>query len=281
MRRASAACTSAVSVADQLRKHADPHYARILAWFFKTGEGGYGQGDRFLGLRVPRVRDVARRCRTLPFDEVLKLLHSEFHEQRLAALVIWCLQFPRADAEERKRIYRAYLDNTRFINNWDLVDVSAEHIIGAYLDGRDRGILLRLAGSANLWERRIAMVSTFHPLRRGDVGPTLAIARRLLSDKHDLIHKAVGWLLREVGKRDRRRLDAFLDRHAAQMPRTMLRYAIERHSAEQRQAYLARVHHPARGNGRLIRASTARPRKPEAGRKRPARGITTGKAASN
>jgi 3-methyladenine DNA glycosylase AlkD len=207
---------------------ADPKDAAFLQRFFKTGPGEYAEGDRFLGIRVPVSRAVAREFRGLPLDDVLTLLRSPLHEERLVALVLMTHAYAKGDAATRERVYRAYLANTKHINNWDLVDISAPGIVGAHLHGRDTRPLDRLARSRSLWERRIAIVATQELIRRGDFAPTLRIAETLLDDDHDLIHKAVGWMLREVGKRDQATADAFLDRHCRVMPRTMLRYAIEK-----------------------------------------------------
>lgn len=221
-----------------LRRHASAEDAIFLQRFFKTGPGQYGEGDVFIGVRVPRTREVARAHRTLPLDDVLVLLASEIHEERLLALVILTLRYEKGSAEERQRIYRLYLANTKHINNWDLVDVSADKIVGAHLFERSRKPLYELVVSQSLWQRRIAIIATFHFIRRNDFADTLALSEKLLDDGHDLIHKAVGWMLREVGKRDEAVLDAFLDEHLARMPRTALRYAIERMPEEKRLGYL-------------------------------------------
>jgi 3-methyladenine DNA glycosylase AlkD len=225
-------------IRDQLSRLANPADAQFLQGFFKTGPGEYGEGDRFRGIRVPALRKVAAAFQALPRDQAEELLHSPYHEDRLVALCILARQFAKADAAGRTAIYDLYLNNTRFINNWDLVDASAEHIVGAYLWDKSRKPLARLTRSSSLWERRIAMLATFHFIRRGEFTDTLRIAEILLGDKEDLIHKAVGWLLREVGKRDQATEEAFLRTHCRQMPRTMLRYAIERFPEELRQRYL-------------------------------------------
>jgi 3-methyladenine DNA glycosylase AlkD len=208
----------------RLRKLANRERATHSLRFFKTAPGQYGHGDQFLGLTVPEMRTLVREFRELPLDDVQPLLASPWHEERLVALLILVAQYRRAPAA----VYRLYLANTDRINNWDLVDASAPHIVGAHLETRSRKPLFRLAKSTSLWERRIAIVATQHFIRHNDLDDTLAIARLLLNDEHDLIHKAAGWMLREAGKRDERALRAFLDEHAAAMPRTMLRYAIER-----------------------------------------------------
>lgn len=207
--------------------------------FFKTGPGQYGEGDRFLGLTVPEMRALARKYRDLVDEDALALLDSPWHEDRLVALILLVNAYGRADAARRRRIHRAYLANTRHINNWDLVDASAGQVVGAHLDHADIALLERLARSKDIWERRIAIVATFAFIKRNEFRPTLTIAAMLIGDSHDLIHKAVGWMLREVGKRDRGVLDRFLKKHYREMPRTMLRYAIERHPESVRRRYLA------------------------------------------
>jgi 3-methyladenine DNA glycosylase AlkD len=228
----------AAVVQRSLRAQADPGRARVLSRFFKTGPGHYGEGDRFLGLTVPTVRQVARQARTLPLTAVDRLLRSGYHEERLCALLILVEQFSRARPADQARRYRFYLRHTHCINNWDLVDVSAEKIVGPYLEHRSQAPLFRLARSPSVWERRIAVLATFHYIKRGRFDETLRLAQGLLRDPHDLIHKAVGWMLREIGKRDRPALERFLGRHYRTMPRTMLRYAIERFPARRRRAYL-------------------------------------------
>lgn len=224
----------------EVRRQASPAKARVLRRFFKTGPGEYGEGDVFLGLMVPASRALARRYRDLPLAAVRRLLRSRIHEERLIALLLLVDRFRRGDPAEQARIYDLYLRHTAHVNNWDLVDLSAEHIVGPHLAPRPRDPLDRLAGSRSVWERRIAVLATFHFIRRGEFADTLRIARRLLGDEHDLIHKAVGWMLREVGKRDRGVAARFLGRHARRMPRTMLRYAIERLPARERRALMER-----------------------------------------
>jgi 3-methyladenine DNA glycosylase AlkD len=213
--------------------------AKFLQGFFKTGPGQYGAGDKFLGLRVPALRRLARDYAELSRDDVLQMLASSWHEERLLALVLMVDAYQSGDAAERKLVHRDYLANTRYINNWDLVDASAAGIVGAHLSAGDIALLVGLARSKDLWERRIAIVATHYFIKRDRFGPTLIVAELLLRDSHDLIHKAVGWMLREVGKRDRKVLDGFLREHYHGMPRTMLRYAIERHPEEVRRKYLA------------------------------------------
>ncbi len=223
----------------ELHELADPTRAIHFQRFFKTGAGEYGEGDRFLGLTVPIMRALVHKYRELDDASALELLASSWHEERLVGLLLLVEGYEQADARRRSRIHRAYLANTHQINNWDLVDASAEYIVGPQLDARELALLERLARSESVWERRIAIVSAFHFIKRNEFRPTLAIAELLLRDSHDLIHKAVGWMLREVGKRDRRALDVFLRKHYQLMPRTMLRYAIERHPERVRKRYLA------------------------------------------
>ena len=226
------------SLRRDLRKVATAERARINQWFFKTGPGEYGHGDRFLGVTVPQLRAIARSHRDLPLKAVLELLTSRWHEERLLALLILVRQYSRGDGRTRQMIYQAYLRHTRWINNWDLVDSSAAHIVGTHLETRDRSALRRLARSKSLWERRIAMIATYHYIRQGEFADTLAIARLLVGDRHDLIHKAVGWMLREVGNRNRAAEERFLRAHAHSMPRTMLRYAVEKFPESLRMRYL-------------------------------------------
>ena len=226
------------AIQKELESLADPRHAAILQRFFKTGPGQYGQGDRFRGLRVPVLRKVARKYRHLSLAEAERLLQSPFHEDRLLALLILIGQYYRRDDAVRDEIYRFYLDHTGWVNNWDLVDASAPHLLGHYLNHRPKDPLTRLAASAVLWERRMAIIATFHFIKQGDFDDTLRVARLLLGDPEDLIHKAVGWMLREVGKRQVAVAEAFLQAHYRNMPRTMLRYAIERFPEARRQAYL-------------------------------------------
>ncbi|MEW5930889.1 MAG: DNA alkylation repair protein [Gemmatimonadota bacterium] len=222
----------------RLRGLADPEDARNLQRFFKTGPGEYGEGDLFLGIRVPVLRRLAKEAAALPLEDAEELLRSPYHEKRLLALLILVRAHAKGDAALRERIHATYLANTRYVNNWDLVDSSAEHLVGAHLRDGDRGLLDRLAASDSVWERRIAVIATFHFIKRGELADTLRIAGLLLSDRHDLVHKAVGWMLREVGKRDREAEEAFLREHCRTMPRTMLRYAVERFPEPLRLAYL-------------------------------------------
>jgi 3-methyladenine DNA glycosylase AlkD len=235
-----ATTTQLATVRQALKDAADPERAVLLQSYFKTGPGEYGAGDRFLGLRVPQIRALVKRFRDLPLAQTEELLHSGLHEERLLALLLLVQAYQAGDAAQRQCIYELYLANTRWINNWDLVDSSAEYIVGAHLQERDRAPLWALAQSAALWERRIAVLATFHFLRNREFSPTLRVARMLLNDREDLIHKAVGWMLREIGKRDVTVLEAFLEQHRHRMPRTMLRYAIERFPEAKRRRYLER-----------------------------------------
>ena len=222
----------------RLKALGDPRVAESSRRFFKTGPGEYGEGDRFRGIRVPVLRSLAKEYQTVTVPDAGRLLGSAFHEDRLLALLILVRLYTRGDEMLREEIYRLYLKNAKCINNWDLVDSSAEHIVGAFLWDRSRAPLGRLARSSDLWERRIAVMATFHFIKRGEFGETLAVARTLLSDREDLIHKAVGWMLREVGKRDPGAEEEFLKEHHKRMPRVMLRYAIERFPEAKRRRYL-------------------------------------------
>jgi 3-methyladenine DNA glycosylase AlkD len=222
-----------------VRSLGNPDHASTLSRFFKTGPGEYAEGDCFLGIRVPELRRLSRVHREATLPTITVLLRSRWHEERLLALFLLVGRYERGTAPERARIFELYLRHTRYINNWDLVDSSAGHILGAHLEGRRHATLTRLARSPVLWERRMAILATSHDIGRGEYGETLRVARLLLHDPHDLIHKAVGWMLREVGKRDRRVAETFLRTHAPDMPRTMLRYATERFPARLRRQYLA------------------------------------------
>ena len=222
----------------RLKALGDPRVAEASRRFFKTGPGEYGEGDRFRGIRVPVLRSLAQEYQAVTVPDAGRLLGSPFHEDRLLALLILVRLYSRGDGASRGEIYRLYLRNARFINNWDLVDSSAEHIVGAFLRDRSRAPLRRLAKSGDLWERRIAVMATFHFVKRGEFGETFAVARALLSDREDLIHKAVGWMLREVGKRDPRAEEEFLKENYKRMTRVTLRYAIERFPDEKRRRYL-------------------------------------------
>ena len=222
-----------------LRDLADPSIAEHSQRFFKTEKGEYGEGDLFLGIRVPLLRQQAKIYEDVALKEVQYLLKSAFHEERLCALLLLVRKFSKGSERERASIYQIYLNNTQYINNWDLVDSSAYHIVGAYLSDKDKQPLYKLSESDNLWERRIAIVSTFYLIRKHQFEETLNLSKRLLADKEDLIHKAVGWMLRESGKRDLAVEKAFLKVHYKAMPRTMLRYAIEKFPQPERKQYLA------------------------------------------
>ncbi|MCG2686026.1 DNA alkylation repair protein [Candidatus Parcubacteria bacterium] len=231
---------TAIIVKQELNSLADSPKGKILSRFFKTGPGEYGEGDIFLGIKVPDERRVARKYRSLPLGEVTKLLQSKIHDHRQTALFILVDQFQKADPDLQKKIYQLYLDNTQHINNWDLIDCSAPKIVGDYLldKSAERKILYKLAKSKILWERRIAILTTYTFIKGDQFDDTLKIAELLLHDEHDLIHKAVGWMLREVGKKDQKIEEKFLKKYYREMPRTMLRYAIEKFPEEKRQSYL-------------------------------------------
>jgi 3-methyladenine DNA glycosylase AlkD len=216
----------------------DEEVAGFSQRYFKTGEGEYGHGDRFVGIRAPLLRKLAREYQAISPDETLTLLRSPVHEVRALALLILTRAYERGDATAKGNVYRLYLDNTRHVNNWDLVDCSAPGIVGAHLAGGSTRPLVRLAKSSSIWERRIAIIATLFFIRRGEYDSTLELARLLLNDREDLIHKATGWMLREVGKRDQEALEGFLREHHGRMPRTMLRYAIERFPQALRKRYL-------------------------------------------
>lgn len=232
---------TANQIREIMRVRANKRSAALLARFFKTGPGQYGAGDAFLGLNMPTQRAIARQYRDLPIKEIEKLLPSKFHEERMVALLIIVDQFERANDENGcARLYKVYLKNIKWINSWDLVDVTTPKVVGAYLSSHSRSVLYTLACSKNIWERRIAVLATFWFIRDRDYKDALKIAELLLGDEHDLIHKAAGWMLREIGKRDVKVLRKFLDTHAAKMPRTMLRYAIEHFSPSVRGKYLGK-----------------------------------------
>ena len=221
------------------QKLKNPKQAKILSGFFKTGKGQYGEGDIFLGIKVPEQRKlVAEYYKDLFLSEVQKLIKSKIHEHRLTGLLILVAKYKKADSKEKEVIYKLYLKNSKNVNNWDLVDLSAPNIVGNFLLNQDRKILYKLAHSKNLWEKRISILSTFEFIRNNQFEDTLKIAEILMNDKHDLIHKAVGWMLRELGKRNQLLEEEFLDKHVTIMPRTMLRYAIEKFPKTKRKAYL-------------------------------------------
>ena len=230
--------TSATGIREVLRELGDPAVAAHSAGFFKTGPGEYGEGDRFIGVRVPKIRELVRQYRDLPEGDTLSLLRSPIHEERMFAVLVLVDQFTRARGEFRDHIARLYLDNREFVNNWDLVDSSCHKILGPWLLDRDRTLLYELVESDSLWDRRIAMMTTYYFIRRDDFTDALKLARMLRDDEHDLIHKVVGWMLREIGKRDLATEEAFLVEHYRRMPRTMLRYAIGKLPESKRKAYL-------------------------------------------
>ncbi len=234
------ATPSAKEIRNAIHAKADPGIAAQFRRFFKTADGEYGAGEQFLGVRVPDLRRIAREFREASLRVIAGFLRSRWHEERLFAVILMVEKHARGDASIREAIHRLYCDNLRFINNWDIVDASAPRIVGPHLEKRDRSQLRIWAKSSNLWERRIAIMATFHFIRRNDFDDTLALAETLLHDPEDLIHKAVGWMLREIGNRDRAVVEAFLERHAGVMPRTMLRYAIEKFPERERRAWLAR-----------------------------------------
>ena len=225
-------------IKNEMRKMADKEIAEHSQRFFKTGKGQYGEGDIFLGIRVPVLRKIAKKFRRISLAEVSKLLESKFHEERLLSILMLVNLFKSGDEDDQELIYELYLDKTKFINNWDIVDISAGNIVGAFLFEKDKASLYRLVFSENLWERRIAIVATFYFIRNDEFDDTLKIAEILFTDKEDLIHKAVGWMLREVGKRVIEIEEEFLEEHYLKMPRTMLRYAIERFPETRRKMYL-------------------------------------------
>ena len=222
----------------RLQKLGNRQRAKILQGFFKTGPGEYGEGDIFLGIRVPELRKLAKAYQDIPLKDVRQLLKAPIHEERLLSLLILVNKYSKGNETEKKLIYDLYLRNTRYINNWDLVDVTAEHIVGTFLMNKNREPLYCLAESNSLWERRISIMSTFHFIKRHDFSDTLKISKILISDEEDLIHKAVGWMLRETGKRHLPTEEKFLKKYYKSMPRTMLRYAIERFPESKRQKYL-------------------------------------------
>lgn len=225
----------------ELRQAADPERAKNLAWFFKTGKGEYGEGDRFLGITVPRLRSISKKYQNLDLEDLQTLLDSEIHEHRLSSLMILRFKYKKSKIKDKKAVVKFYLKNTKKINNWDLVDLSCHHILGNWLLDKDRKILYQLARSKNLWEKRISIITTFAFVDEGQFTDSLKIAEILLNDEHDLIHKAVGWVLRVVGKKDKKTETDFLDKHYKTMPRTMLRYAIEKFDDMERKYYLKKT----------------------------------------
>jgi 3-methyladenine DNA glycosylase AlkD len=237
--------STAASIRRQLREIADPSRVPILQRFFRTGKGEYAEGDRFIGVTVPQIRSICRACRgaALSLSEIERLLRSRIHEDRMTALLLLVDAFTiaaKGDDRRQREIYEFYLANTHLINNWDLVDSSAPQIVGGWLRNRNKAPLTRLARSALLWERRIAIIATLDFIRQQQLDETFRISDLLIEDRHDLIHKATGWMLREAGKRDEAALRSYLDRRHTRMPRTMLRYAIERLPERDRRMYLSR-----------------------------------------
>ncbi|WP_201027462.1 DNA alkylation repair protein [Paraglaciecola hydrolytica] len=217
---------------------ADPLKAQNSLRYFKTAKGQYGHGDQFLGITMPQLRQTVKNFKHATLDDAVELLHSDWHEVRMCALLLLVQQFKSADAQVKQQVFECYLRHSQFINNWDLVDCSAYLIVGPYLQNKPRAVLYDLAKSDLLWDRRIAVIATLHFIRLKDFTDILALAELLINDSHDLMHKAVGWMLREVGNRDKQVELGFLTRHYQQMPRTMLRYAIEKFPEPERQAFL-------------------------------------------
>jgi 3-methyladenine DNA glycosylase AlkD len=222
----------------KLKQLGSKEKAKILQRFFKTGPGEYGEGDVFLGVKVPELRKLAKEYDGITIPQARRLLTSAIHEERLLSLFILVRKYQKGDDPVKKEIYDLYLNHTEFVNNWDLVDGSAQHIVGAFLMNKKKDPLYRLAKSEDLWERRISILSTFHFIKQDKFSETLKIAKTLLTDKEDLIHKAVGWMLREIGKRHLQTEETFLKKYYQKMPRTMLRYAIEKFPEPKRQKYL-------------------------------------------
>jgi len=222
----------------KIKTLADKEVAETMQWFFKTGKGDYGEGDIFVGLKVPLQRKLAREFKDLSLAEIGELLNSSIHEERLISLIILIDKYQKTDEKGKKLIFNFYMKQRKGINNWDLVDISAPKILGRYLLEKDKGILFKFAVSKNLWERRIAIISTQEFIKNNNFKTTLQIASMLIKDEHDLIHKAVGWMLREIGKKDIALEEKFLRVHYKEMPRTMLRYAIEKFPETKRKKYL-------------------------------------------
>jgi 3-methyladenine DNA glycosylase AlkD len=223
-----------------LKNMGNPETAKQLQRFFKTGPGEYGHGDIFIGVRVPQLRKLIKKYKTINYNPVQKLLISRIHEHRMMALLILVREYSKGNQSEKEEIYKLYIKNIRYVNNWDIVDCSAQHIVGAFLKDKDKKQLYDFANSKNLWKRRISIIATFHYIKLNEFSETFRIAKVLLTDKEDLIHKATGWMLREIGKRDLQVLENFLKKYYRNMPRTMLRYAIEKFPEPQRQKYLNR-----------------------------------------
>jgi len=229
---------SLLNLKKELRKYSSKRRAEILQRFFKTGPGQYGEGDVFIGVTVPNIRKVAKKYNHLALVDIKRLLQPKIHEERLTALLILVDTFEKSGASRQEKIANFYLRNTKHINNWDLVDLSAEKIVGKYLFNKQKKVLYTLAKSKSLWNRRIAIISTFYFIKHNKYQDTLKLAKMMLKDRHNLIHKAIGWMLREVGKKDIKIEETFLKKYYKQMPRTMLRYAIEKFPKQKRLAYL-------------------------------------------
>ncbi|MFA7662545.1 MAG: DNA alkylation repair protein [Patescibacteria group bacterium] len=230
-----------LKIKQELQKIANPVKAKILQGFFKTAKGQYGEGDKFLGIVVPELRKVAKKYfAEIDLKNIAEFLKSEYHEQRLLGVFMLVSRYEKADKKLKTEIFKFYLANTRGINNWDLVDLSAPNILGDYLLDKKakRKILYKLVKSKNLWQRRMSILATFRFIRHNEYDDALKISEILLSDQHDLIHKAVGWMLREIGKRNQKVEEEFLEKHYQTMPRTMLRYAIEKFDPSKRKYYL-------------------------------------------
>lgn len=229
-----------IQLKQELQKAGDPEKAKIYYRFFKTGKGEYGEGDVFLGITTPKNKEIAKKHLDLSLSDIEEMLNSKIHEHRSCVLTILVRKFQKANELEKKKIFELYLKNAKKINNWDLVDCSAPNIVGEYLLNRknERKILYKLANSDNLWEKRISMLATYTFIRAHQFEDTINLSEILMNDKHDLMHKAVGWMLREMGKRDVKILEKFLDKHAHYMPRTMLRYSIEKFDETKRKYYL-------------------------------------------
>jgi len=230
--------TTFEDIQKEMQQHANRNDAETLQGFYKTGPGQYGEGDIFRGIRVPQIRNLVAHFRNIPFDVAIETLRSPWHEDRMLSLLLFVKWYKSGDSSLKASIYRTYLDNTKHINNWDLVDFSAGHIVGAHLVNRSRKPLHKLVKSPLLWDRRIALIATIHFIRNNDFDETLKLTEKLLYDKEDLIHKAMGWMLREIGKRDPLIEEAFLKRYLNILPRTTLRYAIERFPENKRVSYL-------------------------------------------
>ena len=238
----SSTCTLEMTpqeISKRLRNLANPDIAEHSKHFFKTGQGEYGEGDRFLGIRVPEIRALLKKCEAVSLEAIQTLLMSAFHEVRLFALLLLVQKFAKGDDQEKTAIYELYVHNLHRVNNWDLVDSSASQIIGSYLEARDKQLLYKLAKSSSIWERRIAIMSTFYFIRNNQFEDALRLSELLLQDDEDLIHKAVGWMLREIGKRNEAVEQAYLKLYYKKMPRTMLRYAIEKFPEQERRKYLS------------------------------------------